>query len=198
ILRGRGALQPDGGCVQGNAPRLDHLPAGHHRRTGCNAPGGPVKPFDGSGVFRPNADGGGLRRLAVRGAGVTVVSQSLWFTVAMSVTIFFTCLSVQHLALLKRAMRFSAVSANDILARSISVAVSVLLASAGWGYWALVAGAVALALSTSIGAWALCRWVPALPRRGVSTVPMVLFAMNTDGRFVMDYLTRKRCNHLVV
>src|SRR5207244_7910522 len=99
--------------------------------------------------------------------------------VAMSVTIFFTCLSVQHLALLKRAMRFSVVSVNDIVARAVSVAVSVLLASAGWGYWALVAGAVALALSTSIGAWALCRWVPSLPRRGVSTVPMVWFAMNT-------------------
>jgi len=248
-----------------------------------------VKPFDESGVFRPNADGGGLRRLAVRGAGVTVASQSLGFAiqmiatvvlarlltpgdfglvtmvttfsllllncglngfteailqreeidhslasnlfwinvglglllmigfasagpllarfygepqvaavaVAMSVTIFFTCLSVQHLALLKRAMRFSAVSANDILARTVSVAVSIFLASAGWGYWALVAGAVALPLATSTGAWALCRWVPGLPRRGVSTGPMVWFAMNTYGRFTANYLTRNLDNLLV-
>src|SRR5207302_5673454 len=34
--------------------------------------------------------------------------------VAVAVTIFFTGLSVLHLALLKRAMRFSGVSANDI------------------------------------------------------------------------------------
>ncbi len=248
-----------------------------------------MKPFDESGAFRPTADGDGLRRLAVRGAGVTVLSQSLGFAiqmiatvilarlltpgdfglvtmvttfsllllncglngfteavlqreeidhslasnlfwinvglglllmigfasagpllarlygeprvaavaVAMSVTIFFTCLSVQHLALLKRAMRFSDVSANDILARTVSVAVSIFLARAGWGYWALVAGAIAIPLATSAGAWALCRWVPGLPRRGVGTGPMVRFAINTYGRFTANYLTRNLDNLLV-
>ena len=248
-----------------------------------------MKPFDESGAFRPTADDDGLRRLAVRGAGVTVLSQSLGFAiqmiatvilarlltpadfglvtmvttfslllmnfglngfteaviqreeidhslasnlfwinvglglllmigfasagpllarfygeprvaavaVAMSVTILFTCLSVQHLALLKRAMRFSDVSANDILARTVSVALSIFLASAGWGYWALVAGAVAIPLATSTGAWALCRWVPGLPRRGVGTGPMVRFAMNTYGRFTANYLTRNLDNLLV-
>jgi len=248
-----------------------------------------VKPFDANGAFRGAVDGDGLRRLAIQGAGVTVLAQSLGFAiqmiatvvlarlltpadfglvtmvttfslllmnfglngfteavlqreeidhalasnlfwinvglgllltigfaaagpllasfygdprvdavaVAMSVTIFFTSVSVQHLALLKRAMRFSFVSANDILARAVSVAVSILLGWAAWGYWALVAGAVALPLATSIGAWTLCRWVPGLPRRGVGTVPMVRFAMNTYGRFVMDYFARNLDNLLV-
>src|SRR5438094_343345 len=229
VFRRRGGLQPDGGCVQWDPPRLVRLPAGRNRRSGTLASGGHVKPFDESGAFRLTADGDGLRRLAVRGAGVTVLSQSLGFAiqmiatvilarlltpgdfglvtmvttfslllmnfglngfteavlqreeidhalasnlfwinvglgflltigfaaagpllarfygdlrvaavaVAMSVTIFFTCLSVQHLALLKRDMRFSVVSANDILARAVSVAVSILLAQMGWGYWAL-------------------------------------------------------------
>ena len=118
-------------------------------------------------------------------------------SVAMSVTIFFTSVSVQHLALLKRAMRFSVVATNDILARAVSVAVSVLLGWAAWGYWALVAGAIALPLATSVGAWALCRWVPGRPRRGAGTVPMVRFAMNTYGRFVMNYFTRNVDNLLV-
>jgi PST family polysaccharide transporter len=248
-----------------------------------------VKPFDANGAFRGVVDGDGLRRLAIRGAGVTVLAQSLGFAiqmiatvvlarlltpadfglvimvttfslllmnfglngfteavlqreeidhalasnlfwinvglgllltigfaaagpllarfygdlrvaavaVAMSVTIFFTCLSVQHLALLKRAMRFSVVSANDIFARAVSVAVSILLAQMGWGYWALVAGAVALPLATSIGALTLCRWVPGLPRRGVGTVPMVRFAMNTYGRFTANYFTWNLDNLLV-
>ena len=248
-----------------------------------------MKPFDANGAFRGAVDGDGLRRLAVRGAGVTVLAQSLGFAiqmiatvvlarlltpadfglvtmvttfslllmnfglngfteavlqreeidhalasnlfwinvglgflltigfaaagpllarfygdlrvaavaVAMSVTIFFTCLSVQHLALLKRAMRFSDVSANDILARTVSVALSIFLARAGWGYWALVAGAVAIPLATSAGAWALCRWVPGLPRRGVGTGPMVRFAINTYGRFTANYLTRNLDNLLV-
>ena len=63
--------------------------------------------------------------------------------IGISLTIFITSLSVQHLALLKRAMRFSAVSVNDITARSVSVALSIILAWLGWGYWALVFGAVA-------------------------------------------------------
>ncbi len=61
-------------------------------------------------------------------------------TVAMSATIFLTSLSVQHLALLKRAMRFSVVSRNDIVARTVSVVVSIVLGWAAWGYWALVGG----------------------------------------------------------
>ena len=248
-----------------------------------------VKPFDDNGAFRPPADGGGLRRLAVRGAGATVFSQSLGFAiqmiatltlarlltpadfglvtmvttfslllmnfglngfteavlqreqidhalasnlfwinvgsgllltigfaaagsllgrfygdsrvapvaVAMSVTIFFTSVSVQHLALLKRAMRFSIVSTNDILARAVSVVVSILLGWAAWGYWALVAGAVALPLAMSVGAWTLCRWLPGLPRRGVGTGAMVRFAMNTYGRFAANYFTRNLDNLLV-
>src|SRR6185503_4897645 len=64
-------------------------------------------------------------------------------TVAMSSTIFLSSMSVVHLALLKRAMRFSRVSANDVVARTTSVVVSIFFGWAAWGYWALVAGAVA-------------------------------------------------------
>ncbi len=248
-----------------------------------------MKPFDEQGAFRPVADGDRLRRLAVRGAGVTVFSQSLGFAIqmiatvilarllspadfglltmvttfsllltnfglngfteavlqrermdhalasnlfwinaglglllalgfagagpllarfygdprvahvaaAVSVTIFLTSISVQHLALLKRAMQFSVLSANDVLARAVSVAVSILLGWAAWGYWALVAGAITLPLATSAGAWALCRWVPGLPRRGVGTAPMVRFALNTYGRFTASYLTWNLDNLLV-
>src|SRR5271154_716200 len=165
-----------------------------------------MKPFDASGAFSPTVNAGEVRRLAVRGAGVTVFSGGLglaaqviatvilarlltpadfgivtmvttfsllllnfglngfteailqwkeidcylvsnlfwinvcaglilsigfaaagslmaWFyhdplvarvAAGISVSIFLTSTSVQHLALLKRAMRFSATSANEI------------------------------------------------------------------------------------
>jgi O-antigen/teichoic acid export membrane protein len=117
--------------------------------------------------------------------------------VALSLTILCTTLSVQHLALLKRSMRFSVLSANDIVARSASVIVSIVLARAGWGYWALVAGAVAIPLSTAVGAWLLCPWIPGLPRRGVNTGPMIRFAVNTYGRFAANYCTWNLDNLLV-
>jgi PST family polysaccharide transporter len=118
-------------------------------------------------------------------------------TAWISTTILITSTSVQHLALLKRAMRFSVVSANDVVARTVSVAVSILLSWEGWGYWALVAGVIAMALSTSIGAWSLCRWAPGRPRRATGTASMVSFAMHTYGRFTLNYCTRNTDNVLV-
>lgn len=248
-----------------------------------------MKPFDENGAFRPAGDGGGLRRLAVRGAGVTIfssgfglaiqiiatvvlarlltptdfgvvamvttfslllmnfglngfteailqreelthdlVSNLFWVSivagivlsigfamagsllarfyhnslvepvaVGMSVTIFLTSISVQHLALLKRAMRFSAVSVSDIIARSLSVAVSIVLGKAGWGYWALVAGALALPMSQAIGAFYLCRWIPGPPRRASGTASMVRFSLNIYGRFIVNYSARNMDNLLV-
>jgi PST family polysaccharide transporter len=118
-------------------------------------------------------------------------------TFAVSITIFLSCISVIHLALLKRAMRFSAVSMNDIIARVASVLISIVLALAGWGYWALVAGVIAQPLSTAVGAWILCGWVPSLPRRVPTTGSMIRFATHVYGSFSIDYCTHNLDNLLV-
>ena len=118
-------------------------------------------------------------------------------TVAISVTIFATSISVLHLALLKRAMMFPTVAKNDIAAKAVSVAVSIAFGLAGWGYWALVLGACALPVSTSIGAWLLCRWLPGRPRYAAGTGAMSLFAMYTYGRFSVNYFARNSDNLLV-
>src|SRR6185295_4720159 len=47
----------------------------------------PMKPFDEQGAFRVVMDDGGLRRVAVRGAGVTALSQSLGFAIQMIATV---------------------------------------------------------------------------------------------------------------
>jgi PST family polysaccharide transporter len=118
-------------------------------------------------------------------------------SVAVSGSIFITAVSVIHLALLKRAMRFAAVSANEVVARAVYTAVAVFLAFRGWGYGALVAGIVAYAVSTTIGAWWLCRWMPSLPRRGVGTRAMLKFAGNVYGRFSANYFARNFDNLLI-
>ena len=116
---------------------------------------------------------------------------------AIALTILFTSLSVEHLALLMRAMRFAEVSANGIVARAMSVAVSIVLAWLGSGYWALVAGAVALPLATSAGAWWRCRWIPGLPRRDARTIPALRFAVYTYGSFTVGYFMRNMDNLLI-
>jgi PST family polysaccharide transporter len=118
-------------------------------------------------------------------------------TVGISLTILATSISVVHLALLKRAMQFSHVSLNDICARVVAVAISVILGLAGFGYWALVAGAVAVPLSTTIGAIIMCPWMPGIPRRVAGTGSMLQFAIHTYGNFLVNYFSRNTDNLLV-
>ena len=117
--------------------------------------------------------------------------------VGLSLTVLITSTSVLHLALLMRAMRFSLIYANQLLARLVSAAVSILCAWAGWGYWALVAGAVAQPLSECIGVWNLCRWAPGRPRRVAGTGSAVRFALTVYGRFSFNYFARNADNLLI-
>lgn len=118
-------------------------------------------------------------------------------TEALSPTILLTGVSVLHLALLKRFMKFKQVSANDFVARVISVTVAIALGFAGWGYWALVVGALVLSASTTVGALILCQWVPSLPRRAPGTAKLVRFAANTYVRFATGYFSNNLDNFLV-
>lgn len=117
--------------------------------------------------------------------------------VGISVSIFFTGVPVAHLALLDRAMRFTATSTNNVISRVFSMVLSVVLAWAGFGYWALVAGVVAQPLAATVGAWWLCRWVPSLPSRAEGTGSLFRFALNVNGRWNLNYCTRNLDNFLV-
>ena len=117
--------------------------------------------------------------------------------VGLSLGIFIAALSVIQIALLKRAMRFMATSANDVIGRAANTVVSILLAWRGWGYWSLVGGIVAQQLSVTIGAWWLCRWVPNLPRRTGKTKVAAWFALKVYGRFCLGYFAQNIDNLLV-
>ena len=115
----------------------------------------------------------------------------------ISLTIFLSGTSVLPLALLKRALRFSVTSTIDVVSNVVSVVASIVLALAGWGYWALVAAVVVRPLVQTIAAWCLCAWVPSFPRRVPGTASIVRFALHVYGRFSFNYLTRNTDNLLV-
>ena len=117
--------------------------------------------------------------------------------VGVSVGIFIGALGTIHSALLKRAMRFNVVAAVDFIALLTYTAVAILLASRGWGVWALVAGIVAQQVSVTIAAWLICRWVPSSPRRTGSTIEMVRFAATVYAQFSLLYATLNVDNLLV-
>lgn len=117
--------------------------------------------------------------------------------VGIAPTILITSLSVQHIALLKRDMKFSVASVNEIISRASSLGISILMAWLGWGYWALVAGALAQPLIQGIGAWILCPWLPGFPSRMPGTSTAFRFAMNVFGRFTLNYFSRNTDNMLI-
>lgn len=118
-------------------------------------------------------------------------------TVATSISIFITALATIHSALLKRAMRFTAVSAIEVAGLVIYTVVTALLALRGYGYWALVAGIDAQALSTTVATLCVCTWLPGLPRRNVGTRSLLAFAFKVYGRFSTNYFARNFDNFLV-
>jgi PST family polysaccharide transporter len=118
-------------------------------------------------------------------------------TIGTSIAIFIYGAGTVHSALLKRAMRFTAVSANDLVALVAYTAVAIVMALRGWGYWALVGAIVAQVLSSTIGAWWLCKWIPSRPVRGVGTRAILGFAAKVYARFSTNYFTRNFDNLLV-
>ena len=118
-------------------------------------------------------------------------------TAGFSLTILLTTLPAIHAALLRRAMRFTALAKNDIVARAVGVSTSIAFGLAGWGYWSLVMGACALAASNAVGVWILCPWIPGPPRRGVGSVTPLKFAAHIGGRFSFNYFARNSDNLLV-
>src|SRR5213076_208988 len=75
---------------------------------------------------------------------VTIVSASAFL---------FNGLSVQHRALLNRAMRFVTMSKIDILALAVSATVGVGMAARGYGYWALVGMVISGPMTTAAAVW---------------------------------------------
>jgi len=115
----------------------------------------------------------------------------------VSLSIFFTGATVVHQALLDRALRFSASATITIASRLLSVVVSVLLARAGWGYWALVSAVIGQPLAALIGTWSLCRWIPSFPRRAKGTGSMFFFAAHVSATGNVSYWARNLDNVLV-
>jgi len=158
--------------------------------------------YTASNLFWLNSAAGLVLAIAFAAAGSMLVlfyRNPLVANVAigLSLGILIAAVGTIHSALLKRAMRFTVVSALDVVALLAYTAVSILLAWRGWGYWALVAGIVAAQSSTTIGVWWLCRWIPSWPRRTGQTGAIVRFAAKVYGQFSVLYSSQNIDNLLV-
>jgi len=106
-------------------------------------------------------------------------------------------LTVQHEALLKRQMRFAVLAAAEVAALLASILTTVVLAWRGFGYWALVAGHLALSLVYMVAVWVVCAWRPGRPRRGAGVRQLLGFGGNLTGAVVVNYFARNLDNMLI-
>ena len=112
--------------------------------------------------------GGALTALFAAGSGVigAFYGEPALTGIALvsSLTFIMTALSIQHYALMRRAMEFQRIAIIDLSSNAISSIVSVVLAFRGWGYWALVAKPIVQSGLSAFGAWMSCPWLPGRPK----------------------------------
>lgn len=99
----------------------------------------------------------------------------LAITVASSTVFLFNSLSVQHRALLDRAMRFTTSVKIDILCATAASMVAIFMAALGFGYWSLICQTISLSIVGTVAAWIAMPWLPGRPRHASEVRSMVRF-----------------------
>ena len=116
---------------------------------------------------------------------------------ALSLTFVLHGLSAQHLALLRRQMRYAAIAVVEVVSMGIAIGVGILIAWQGGMYWALVAVQLLTAAIAALLAWVLSPWRPGLPRRHSGIGSMVAFGSYLTGFTFLNYFTRQADNALI-
>lgn len=99
-------------------------------------------------------------------------------TVAIAGTFLLSGLTVQHQALLRRNLRFTALAVIDMVAVITGLAVGVVMAELNYGYRSLLAMAICSAAVSVCAVWIMMPWRPGRIRFDSSVRPMIGFGGN--------------------
>jgi O-antigen/teichoic acid export membrane protein len=111
-------------------------------------------------------------------------------TLTLSATFLLNGLAVQHAALLRRQMRFKALTVIQISSTSIGVVLAIGMALLGYKYWALVVSNLVMVLTMTLFTWLAMPWRPCAPSRQSGTRPLISFGANmASGGFVYSLAT---------
>ncbi len=113
-----------------------------------------------------------------------------WVTAAMAAGFVVNAAGVQHIAMLQRDIRYVALTVIEVSAQSASIAVGILLALAGFGYWALVASTLTGPAVMTVLAWLSTRWIPGRPRRDAELLSMLRFGGAVTLQSVLSHVAQ--------
>ena len=119
--------------------------------------------------------------------------------IALAVSpVFFICgLRVQHDALLKRQMRFTALAIRDAIICLVAVPIAIFSAMHGAGYWAIVILPLVLNFTAVVQSWLMVRWRPGLPKRGVEIRKLISFGGDVAASYLILTAARSMDNVLI-
>lgn len=106
-------------------------------------------------------------------------------------------LTVQHEALLKRQMRFYALSAISATAMVSGYIVGIVFAWSGFRFWSLVFSQLALLITNTVLVWIVSRWRPGLPSRNTGVRSMLSFGGHITAYSTINYFSKNADNVLI-
>jgi O-antigen/teichoic acid export membrane protein len=118
-------------------------------------------------------------------------------TLALSTTLLFSGLTVQHQALLRRQMKFKELAIIEILSTTAGFATAIVMAFAGFGYWSLVGAIAGSTLANCTLVWGISRWRPGQPRRKSGVSDLLKFGGSLTGFNFINYFNRNLDNVLI-
>jgi len=114
----------------------------------------------------------------------------LKITLAFGAGFLISGLSTQHLALLRRQMRFSLLAGIQMGAEIVGMTAAVIAALAGADYWALVIQRLVWAVCLAAGGWLFCGWRPGRPAGLRQVRDLLGFGGNVTGSNLANLLVR--------
>ena len=118
-------------------------------------------------------------------------------TVTLSTGFFFGGLAVQHQALLRRQMRFSALAFAEVVSMLVGISSGIVSALMGLGYWSLIVIQITIPFTLTVCVWLMCGWRPGLPKRSSGVKSMLFFGGNLTGFNFLNYFGRNLDNVLI-
>lgn len=111
-------------------------------------------------------------------------------TLVLSATFAIEGFAAQFRASLNREFRFAALTGIEVGAQVVAFVAALLLAAAGFGYWAIVAQQLLQAFVQALALPAIARWWPRLPRRHQEMRSLLSFGGGLVGGQLLVYLSR--------
>src|SRR5688572_13847465 len=118
-------------------------------------------------------------------------------TLALSATFLFAGFSAQHIALLRRQMRFTSLAYVEVGAKACGIVAAIAIALTGGSYWALVVQAIVTAVAEmTICTW-LSGWRPGRWQWSRDVREMLRFGGTLTAASMVNYLQRDFDNMVV-